>query len=86
MEEEEAKLQLRLLVPSIGWHKLFLLTMELVASLGLHRPIVDSVEGVVQKQHSPQAWRLRSVEDHRSAPELEEKVLVQPSSVPPCWE
>ena len=45
MEEEEAELQLHLLVPSTGLQKLYLSTMEQVASLGLHRPTVDLVEG-----------------------------------------
>ena len=47
MEEEEAELQLHLLVPSNNQQKLLLLTMERVAGLGLHRPIVDQVEGAV---------------------------------------
>ena len=85
MEEEEAELQLHLLVPSTGLHKLCLSATERVASLGLHRPIVDLVEEVARKQHSPRAWRLRSEEDYRSAPGLEAKVLVQPSSLPSCW-
>ena len=82
MEEEEAELQLHLLVPSTGLQKLSLSTVEQVVGLGLHRPIVDQVEEAVYKQRFPQAWRLRSVEDSRSAPGWEAKVLVQPSSSP----
>ena len=44
MEEEEAELPPHLLVPSTGLQKLYLSTMEQVADLGLHRPIVDQVE------------------------------------------
>ena len=43
MEEEEAELQLHLLVPSTGLQKLSLSTVEQVVALGLHRPIVDLV-------------------------------------------
>ena len=46
MEEEEAELQLHLLVPSNDQQKPLLLTMEQVAGLGLHRPIFDLAEGV----------------------------------------